>query len=148
MNLQPSEEAFSGAGTEWTSPQPKVLVVDDEPLVLSAVFEMLERSGYRVTAARSAEEAVAKMQFERFDTVLTDYRLGAKGGDFVALTARQTTPQTPVVIMTGLIEELPGWLRGGAQSVPIIRKPFRLADLLMVLNCAIMEAEVAASGPR
>lgn len=145
MNLQPSEEALSGAGTDWTGPRPKVLVVDDDPLVLSAVFEMLERSGYRVTPARSAEEAVAKMLFEHFDMVLTDYRLGTKGGDFVALAARQTTPQIPVVIMTGLIEELPEWLRGGSMSVPIIRKPFRLADLLMVLDCAMMEAEVAGS---
>ncbi|MFT3870213.1 MAG: response regulator [Nibricoccus sp.] len=147
MNLQPSEEAYSGADTEWRSPRPKVLVVDDEPLVLSAVFEMLERSGYHVVSARSAEEAVAKMLFERFDIVLTDYRLGAKGGDFVALTARQSIPPLPVVIMTGLIEELPEWLRGGSLSVPIIRKPFRLADLLMVLDCAIMETEVAASLP-
>lgn len=147
MNLQPSEEALSGAGSDWTSPRPKVLVVDDEPLVLSAVLEMLERSGYQVTPARSAEEAVAKMQFEHFDTVLSDYRLGPKGGDFVALTARQTMPQTPVVIMTGLIEELPGWLRSGSLSVPIIRKPFRLADLLMVLNCAMMESEIATPVP-
>jgi CheY-like chemotaxis protein len=144
MNPQLSAGALSGAGADWADLRPGVLVVDDEPLVLAAVCEMLARSGYRVTPTRSAEEAVGEMHFRPFDLVLSDYRLGGRSGDFVALAARQSTPPIPVVIMTGLIEELPGWLRGGDRSVPVIRKPFRLAELLQVLRCATTAVEDAA----
>jgi CheY-like chemotaxis protein len=52
-----------------------VLVVDDDPLVLSNTVAMLEDLGHRVTTASSADDAFGQLRTERFDLLLTDHAM-------------------------------------------------------------------------
>lgn len=116
---------------------PRILLVDDEPIVLLVTASILHRSRFAVTQVRSGEEALDKLQLESFDLVVTDYRMAGKSGADVAIAARNASPQTPVVLMTGRIDDLPDWMRSGNLALPIVRKPFLMTELLQVVNRAM-----------
>jgi CheY-like chemotaxis protein len=79
----------------------EVLVVDDEPVVLTVLREALRRGGFRVTTAASAEEAIDLMQKRRFDLVLTDKNLPGASGLDVLRAARRLSPAPAIVLITG-----------------------------------------------
>ena len=81
--------------------QPTILIVDDQPLVLGVLRDILSRGPYRVIGARSAEEGLDLMINESIDVVISDERMpGMKGSEFLAV-ARQSYPDTVRIILTG-----------------------------------------------
>jgi CheY-like chemotaxis protein len=108
----------------------EVLVVDDEVVVLTVLREILRRSGYRVTTAASAEEAIEMMQKRTFDLVLTDKNLPGASGLEVLRVARGLNPPPAVVMITGYssYDSAVTALDIGAQDY--IEKPIRDVDAL------------------
>ena len=139
MDSQFTEEAplEAEAATVPTRSFPRILLVDDEPVVLMVTASILHRSSFAVTQVRSGEEALDKLQLESFDLVVTDYRMAGKSGADVAIAARNASPATPVVLMTGRIDDVPDWMRRGNLALPIVRKPFLMTELLQVVNRAM-----------
>ncbi len=89
-----SSTAFVPSGHE-------VLIVDDEPVVLTVLREALRRGGYSVTTAASAEEAIDLFGKRSFDLVLTDKNLPGASGLEVLRVARTLRPPPAVVLITG-----------------------------------------------
>jgi CheY-like chemotaxis protein len=108
----------------------EVLVVDDEVVVLTVLRELLRRSGYRVTTAASAEEAIELMQKRSFDLVLTDKNLPGASGLEVLRVARALDPPPAVVMITGYssYDSAVTALDIGAQDY--IEKPIRDVEAL------------------
>jgi len=108
----------------------EVLVVDDEVVVLTVLRELLRRSGYRVTTAASAEEAIELMQKRSFDLVLTDKNLPGASGLEVLRVARGLDPPPAVVMITGYssYDSAVTALDIGAQDY--IEKPIRDVEAL------------------
>jgi CheY-like chemotaxis protein len=79
----------------------KVLVVDDDPVVGKSFNRVLSGKGYAVITAANGEEALAKLQSERYDVVFTDLRMPGMNGLEVAERVKARQPWTPVVIVTG-----------------------------------------------
>ncbi|MEJ2157368.1 MAG: response regulator [Desulfobacteraceae bacterium] len=80
---------------------PKVLIVDDQPLVLGVVQEILSRGPYHVSSANSAEEALKMMDEDTMDVVISDERMpGMQGSEFLAIV-RKRFPDTVRIILTG-----------------------------------------------
>lgn len=80
---------------------PKVLIVDDQPLVLDVVKELLARGPYQVISANSAEAALKLMEDETIDVVVSDERMpGMQGSEFLAIV-RKRFPDTVRIILTG-----------------------------------------------
>ncbi len=106
-----------------------VLAVDDEPFVLRATMRLLERQGYDVTLATSAEEAMKLVEAKTFDLVVTDLSMPRITGDHLARAVRCRAPSTPVVVMTGLAEDKDvDALRAMGVSA-VLNKPFRLDEI-------------------
>lgn len=81
--------------------QPRVLIVDDQPLVLGVVQEILSRGPYLVFTANSAEEALKMMEKDPIDVVVSDERMpGMQGSEFLAIV-RKRFPNTVRIILTG-----------------------------------------------
>ncbi|MBK8475763.1 MAG: response regulator [Opitutaceae bacterium] len=108
----------------------KVLLVDDEPAVLACLTAVLGRQGYSVTAAATGEAALDQLERRVFDLVVTDYRMPGLGGDAVVRAIRERQDDVAVLLITGLVDELPDWLRSGPEAVRILAKPFAISDLL------------------
>lgn len=80
---------------------PRVLVVDDEPVVVNSIRKTLSRKSFRVEEAFSGREAMERIMAESFDLVLLDMRLpDANGLDLVA-DMKKRKPELRVVIVTG-----------------------------------------------
>jgi CheY-like chemotaxis protein len=112
-----------------------VLVVEDEPLILETLVEVLEEGGYNVARAHSATEAfgVLERQISELGGVITDVNLGhdQPSGWDVARRARELNPDIPVVYMTG--DSGHDWNARGVPHSVVLEKPFAPADLVVSL---------------
>src|SRR5262249_18330410 len=82
-------------------PTERVLVVDDDPAILMLCHRILEADGYQVVDAKRGEEALAKLEAEPFDLLLTDIRLPGLNGLDVTQRLRERGLELTVVTMTG-----------------------------------------------
>jgi DNA-binding NtrC family response regulator len=108
---------------------PAILVVDDEPTMQETLRWSLEADGYRVSTAGSGEDAVARMETEEFDAVITDIILPGMTGLEVLDKARSLTPPRPVILITAYatVDTAVEALRRGAFDY--VQKPLSLKDL-------------------
>jgi len=84
----------------------KILVVEDDRSLQSAIVEMLNQEGYETVSAFDGEEGLAKLSREKPDLVLLDIILPKKDG-FELLSQMKSNPETkeiPVLILTNLGE--------------------------------------------
>ena len=104
---------------------PRILLVDDEPLVRKVLHEFLSDS-YQCMEAGSAEEALALLRTERFNLVLADINMNGISGLEMVPQVRAAAPETVVVMISGelTIERAIEAMRAGAFDY--IMKPFDL----------------------
>ena len=79
----------------------KLLLVDDDPFILTGIGKDLENEGYEVVTAQSGEKAVALVEEQPFDLVITDLVMGGIDGIEVLRAAKTQTGETMVIILTG-----------------------------------------------
>jgi CheY-like chemotaxis protein len=121
------------------SPAPRhgrLLLVDDEPAVLSVCKELLVVLGYEVTAVADAHEALQLVAEgpERFDGVVTDQSMPKMTGVELAHAIWHIRPQLPIVLTTGYLEgDLLDRL-GDPAVVRVIGKPYSLQELNEALD--------------
>jgi DNA-binding NtrC family response regulator len=118
----------------------KILIVDDEPDIISALARYFERSGHDVLRAGLGEEAVRLVQAERPAVVLLDLYLPDISG-FEVL--ERTREQRPVVIMITGHGDIPlavQAMEGGAEG--FLTKPVELAHLGAVVDRALEKAQL------
>ena len=117
--------------------KPHILLIDDEAIALSNLSHVLEREGYAVTACNDGESGLAAMQATRFDLVLTDLRMPGIDGMDVLRHIRETTPEVPVIMITGhaTLDSAVEAMKAGAHHY--IAKPFRLDEAREVVRSAL-----------
>jgi len=108
-----------------------ILVVDDEPSVLFALSESLtdKRRGVRVATAANGVEAVAVLESEPVDLVLTDLRMPDMDGFELLTFLRRNHAALPVILMTALGSADTSARLATAGSFECLPKPFNLPDL-------------------
>lgn len=115
----------------------KVLVVDDEKNQREIYMLILEDAGYDVTTAQSGEHALRLARENKFDLVLTDYKM--TGMDGVQLVAELTDidPSIIVVMMTahGTVESVKNAMRAGVYDY--LEKPVDRDQLLKVVETSL-----------
>lgn len=104
---------------------PKVLVVDDDETIRDTLYELLSES-YACQTAETAEKAVARLEADSYDVVLTDISMPGLSGLELLGHVRQNYPTTPVIIISGIgdQEHAQGLIRIGAFD--FLLKPFSL----------------------
>jgi signal transduction histidine kinase len=119
-----------------SSPIARLLVVDDEAALMTALCNTLETEGYAVTGFTSAKEALAKLHERQFDLLLTDLMMPEIDGIALLRAAQDIDRDLAGIVMTGhgTIDTAVKALRDGA--LDYILKPFRLDNLLTVLTRA------------
>ncbi|MHA7814969.1 MAG: sigma-54-dependent transcriptional regulator [Pseudohaliea sp.] len=113
----------------------QILVVEDEPVIRTALRRLLERSGYAVAEAGAVAEAEASHALGEFDLIISDLRLpGAPGTDLIRKAGK-----VPVLIMTSYasLRSAVDSMRMGA--VDYIAKPFDHSDMLNAVKRIISE---------
>src|SRR6188768_2474863 len=108
----------------------KVLIIDDERVILESVSRTLKKEGYETMTAGSLLEAVELSQNNKFDLIISDVMIPHIGG--LELVDRlKTDPKfasTPIIIMTGLDRDILDATLTSADA--ILTKPFDSEQLL------------------
>jgi signal transduction histidine kinase len=104
----------------------RVLLVDDDPLVMSSTAAMLEDLGHSVVQATSAIVALTTLRGgTEVDLIVTDHAMPGLSGTELARLVRQTWPSLPILLVTGY-PELP---KGEDQGLPWLTKPYQREEL-------------------
>jgi DNA-binding response OmpR family regulator len=107
----------------------RILIIDDEPLILESVGYNLKQEGYEVLTAADGENGLAKANSERPDLILLDLMLPGMNGMDVCRAIRQNS-EVPIIMLTakeGEIDRVLG-LELGADDY--VTKPFSMRELL------------------
>jgi CheY-like chemotaxis protein len=95
-----------------------VLLIDDEPAILSLLTDVLEMDEFAVTTASSAREGVARLAEQEFDLVITDLRMESPMAGFEVVTAAHGLIPRPVtVLLTAFPVPADEWQRAGADAL-------------------------------
>jgi len=119
------------------SPIARLLIVDDETALMTALCNTLTTEGYAATGFTSARAALAKLREEQFDLLLTDLMMPEMDGIALLRAAQEIDRDLAGIVMTGhgTIDTAVQALRDGARDY--VLKPFRLDNLLTVLTRAL-----------
>ncbi|MFQ5498469.1 MAG: response regulator [Candidatus Zixiibacteriota bacterium] len=119
----------------------RILVVDDEDIVISLVRDALEDDGYEVETASCGHDALQMAELEPFDLLITDIRMPEMSGIELAGKARDRHSDTAVIFMTGYadLNSAKEAIKHGA--VAYILKPFELNEIRQAVRNAIHAIE-------
>ncbi|MCX5725486.1 MAG: response regulator [Nitrospirae bacterium] len=116
---------------------PPVLIIDDDPDILTALHDLLEHDGFLVTGVSTCRDALAQMKTVSFSTILLD--IGLPDGDGLALleTIQSIEPSLPVIVLTAFTSQdyRVKSLSKGAFSC--LTKPYNRDELRTVLRRAV-----------
>ena len=132
--------ADEGSADKASSPRPRetkslrLLLIDDDPAVLSATVTILRLYGHAVTAADGGQAGIDALRNaleagERFDVIITDLGMPYVGGNQVALAAKELFPDTPVVLLTGWGQRMSTGEQNPAHVDYVLSKPADLKEL-------------------
>jgi DNA-binding response OmpR family regulator len=115
----------------------RILVVDDEPLIVDLLRAYLSGLGYEVEVAMNGGDALMLAELNRPDAVLLDFKLPDMSGAEILGRMRAADDSIPVVMLTGNTDEAVarGLLKAGA--LDYICKPVRLEVLETVVTTAV-----------
>ena len=130
-------------------PQPRgaggrILVVDDDPDVRGFLAEALGDLGHRVEAAESGAAALAAFARAAPDLMLIDFAMPGMNGAELAREVRARRPGQPMLFVTGYAES--DQLEGALADVPVLRKPFGVAELAVIVRAHLPESGPSSAG--
>ena len=121
-----------------------VLVVDDEPAVVTMCEHALKRRGYRILAAHGAEEALRRSQGGEFRVALIDIMMPGMNGIELARILSRQNPDTKVIFMSGYSPTEISQLVGDYRHFGFIWKPFRLESLFHMVENVVARSSPSA----
>ena len=113
---------------------PKILVIDDEPLVRIAIIDALLAEGYGAKGAESGREGINLIPDGGYDVVITDLRLPEVDGIEILKATIKHSPKTKVVMITayGSVNTAVEAMKQGAYDY--LTKPFSMDELLIIVK--------------
>jgi DNA-binding NtrC family response regulator len=125
----------------------KILLVDDDRLVLESLGDWLTAQGYTVATASGVERAIEIIEKEKLQLILTDIRLGTRSGLELLSMSRRLSPPTPVILMSGYATLDTGIEALRAGAFDLLRKPVMDEELTQSINRAIDPRQAVVSQP-
>jgi len=119
---------------------PRILVIDDEPLIRSTVGTILTRAGFNIEEASDGRAGLTKVHKTPPDVVITDIFMPDRDGIEIVMELKRLYPHTKIIAMTGggqmrMMEIASAAKLLGADY--ILHKPFERESLLATVNKAL-----------
>ena len=132
--IQPASDAAPAA----RPPRLPLLVIDDDPILLQTLRNILEADGHAVAIANGGEEGISTFRSatqagRHFAAVITDLGMPNVDGRKVAAAIKAESPNTPIVLLTGWGQRLIDDDDAPAHVDRVLSKPPKLRDLRQVL---------------
>jgi DNA-binding NtrC family response regulator len=121
------------------APPRRLLFVDDEERILSALCRTLRREGYEIVTANSVESALEILDQGPVDLILSDFRMPRMTGLELFAEARRRQPQIACILITGWSQAVSAEELAAAEVATLISKPWEDAVLKDALREALSE---------
>lgn len=122
----------------------KILVVDDEQLLVKGIRFNLENEGYRVSTASNGQEAVDAARKEHFDLIILDVMMPVKSG-IEACTEIRTFSDVPVIMLTALSDDADKLAGFACGADDYVTKPFNILELKARVKALLKRAAKSAA---
>ncbi|HEY5191193.1 MAG TPA: sigma-54 dependent transcriptional regulator [Candidatus Deferrimicrobium sp.] len=124
------------------NPLKRVLVVDDEPMIVSLLSTILREKGWDVTEARSGTDGIDHLDRARFDVIVTDLVMPGDSGIDLLRAAKEIHPDVEVILMTGYAtaDTAIEAMRNGAFHY--IMKPLKPEEVLNLVEKAYSQRQL------
>ena len=120
----------------------KVLIIDDEQIVLNSVKKVLGQGDYDVEATLSGRQGLEWALSKSYDIVLTDVRMPDMGGMLILRDIKKAKSSMPVIIITGYANVQSAMQAMKLGAAEYIEKPFTPDQLIKAVNNAVNQADV------
>ncbi|RKY29652.1 MAG: hypothetical protein DRP74_08445 [Candidatus Omnitrophota bacterium] len=113
----------------------KILVIDDEELIIKSLRKLLEKNGFMVYVAKNGQDAIVMAEEENFDLIIADIRMpGINGVDtvqsiFENLENRKVS-RIPTIFITGYADKDIKQRATALKPLAYIYKPFDISELV------------------
>lgn len=113
----------------------KILVIDDEELIIRSLAKLLEKNGFEAFIAKTGQDALVMVEEEEFDLIISDIRMpGLNGIDSVRgiyeILDNKKVEKPPVIFITGYANKECEQEAKALNPVAYIYKPFDITDLV------------------
>lgn len=125
----------------------RILLVDDEPLILKGLKFSLEQDGYETDNAADGEEALEKMRNGGYDIVLLDVMLPKLSGIEVCQAIRETS-NVPIIMLTAKGEDMDKILGLEYGADDYMTKPFNILEVKARIKSILRRANAAPEAPK
>jgi CheY-like chemotaxis protein len=120
----------------------KILVIDDEELIVKSLRKLLEKNNFTVFVAKNGQDALAMVETESFDLIVADIRMpGMNGVETVQAIyddlKKTSTQQIPALFITGYADDEIKKQAKSLKPVAYIYKPFEISDLVSRIKEAL-----------
>ena len=121
------------------SKKPRILLVDDEEIIIKTVGTRLEAEGYEVLIAVDGDEALEKVRTEHPDLIILDLMLVKRDGYQVCTLLKRDTryQKIPIVIFTARAQAKDVKLASECGADAFVQKPFQTRELLDTIRTLI-----------
>jgi len=124
----------------------KILIVEDEPHMLSGLKNNLELEGYVVDIAAEGNQGLDKILHNSYDLLLLDIMLPMVSGFDLCKKARNAGIETPIILLTAKGEEIDKVLGLELGADDYITKPFSLRELLARIKAILRRTQSSSEG--
>ncbi|MBN2704880.1 MAG: sigma-54-dependent Fis family transcriptional regulator [Deltaproteobacteria bacterium] len=125
-----------------------IMVVDDEPSMCEFMEIILERSGYQVSRFTEAPAAVASLETEHYDLVISDIKMPTISGLELLRAVKKKSPVTEIIMMTAFAstDTVIEAMKNGAFDY--ITKPFKVDEILITVDKALKNSQLQRENRR
>lgn len=115
----------------------RILVIDDDPAMVSVISEICHERGHQTIAYNSGQKALDNLATQAPQLVITDLKMDKVGGLDILRECREVLPQTPVIMITAYakVESALEAMKLGAYDY--ITKPFKVDELQLTIQRAL-----------
>lgn len=124
-----------------------ILIIDDEPLALEVMSDILKHEGYEVVVAANGEEALDLFRKSPCDLVITDMVMPVKDGLQTILDLRVEAPELPVIAVSGggnISKDRYLAVAGCMNRILTIGKPFTVSTLTGAVRQMLEDAPLTS----
>jgi PAS domain S-box-containing protein len=128
----------------------RVLVVDDEKILVDVCQRRLQAAGYRVHGTTNPQEAVALIERDpnAFDVVVTDFTMPQMTGEDLARRITAVRAGMPIILVTGSVADFPMHRVAKAGVDLVLQKPLTIAELASAIRDVLDQHHDASTESR
>ncbi len=114
----------------------RILILDDEPIVCKRLKPAFEKLGYEVEVFTKSSDAMARIEEQDFDIVITDLKMEGVDGMQFLTAVKEKSPDTEVIVITGFatMETAKESFQKGVFD--FVAKPFKISEIREVVKKA------------